>query len=84
MTTSDGQAPDPGTWLLDKIDNREQAVARQIEQTQAEIDTLTARLRELQEAAEHLQITRKTLLALVGEPDAGSAAPAAAIPGHPA
>ncbi|GAA3446874.1 hypothetical protein Pve01_46620 [Planomonospora venezuelensis] len=56
--------PDPGTWLLDKIDAREQALTCQSEQIQAEIDALNARLSELGEAIENLRITRKTLLAL--------------------
>ncbi|MEQ4718018.1 hypothetical protein [Nonomuraea sp. B19D2] len=48
----------------------------QIEQTQTEIDTLTARLGELGQAVEHLRISRKTLLSLAEadpaplEPDA--------------
>jgi len=32
------------------------------------MDDLAARLRELDEAIDHLQITRKTLLSLAGEP----------------
>jgi hypothetical protein len=58
---------DPGTWLLDKIDARERSLTCQIEQTQAEINTLTARLGELSEAIEHLRISRKTLLSLAEE-----------------
>ncbi|MFI6505492.1 hypothetical protein [Nonomuraea typhae] len=84
MTRRDGQEPDPGTWLLHKIGTREQAVTCQIEQTQAEIDTLTTRLRELEEAAEHLRITRKTLLSLTDESEAGNTPPAPALPDHPA
>ena len=41
-------APDPGRHLLDKIDAREQALAREAEQARARIDELTARLRELE------------------------------------
>lgn len=59
-------------------------MARQIEQTRAEIDTLTVRLRELEEAAEHLRITRKTLLALADEPESDNTPPAPVLPGHPA
>jgi hypothetical protein len=33
---------DPGRWLLDRIDARERSLTCQIEQIQAEIDTLTA------------------------------------------
>jgi hypothetical protein len=76
--------PDPGTWLLDKIDAREQVLTCQIEQVQAEIDALSARLDELGEAIEHLRITRKTLLALADEDDARPAAPPPALPSHPA
>ncbi|WP_203872489.1 hypothetical protein, partial [Planomonospora parontospora] len=61
MTRPSASEPDPGTWLLNKIDNREQALTCQIEQAQTEIDTLTARLGDLNEEIEHLRITRKTL-----------------------
>ncbi|GAT68754.1 hypothetical protein PS9374_04419 [Planomonospora sphaerica] len=76
--------PDPGTWLLDRIDAREQALTCQIEQLQVEIDTLSARLGELGEAIEHLRITRKTLLALAADDSAEPAAPPPALPSHPA
>jgi hypothetical protein len=74
---------DPGRPLLDKIDARETALAREAEQTRAQIDELAAKLRELDEAIDHLRITRKTLLALA---DAGDAEPAAppVLPDHPA
>ena len=49
MTGPDVRQPDPGTWLLDRIDAREHSLTCQMEQTQAEIDTLTARLSELSE-----------------------------------
>jgi septal ring factor EnvC (AmiA/AmiB activator) len=62
MTRPDARPPDPGTWLLDRLDTREQALTRQIEQTQTDIDSLTARLSELSQEAEHLRISRKTLL----------------------
>jgi prefoldin subunit 5 len=58
---------DPGRVLLDKIDAREQALTREAGQTQARIDELTARLRELDEAISDLQVTRKTLLSLAGQ-----------------
>ncbi|HEX6518479.1 MAG TPA: hypothetical protein VF070_00480 [Streptosporangiaceae bacterium] len=65
MTTAD-----PGRHLLDRIDAREQALAREAEQAQARIDELTARLREVNEAISDLQVTRKTLLSLADEDDA--------------
>ena len=51
---------DPGRLLLDKIDAREQALAREAEQARAMIDDLAARLREPGEATGHLRITRTT------------------------
>ena len=59
MTGPDVRQSDPGTWLLDRIDAREHSLTSQIEQTQAEIDTLTARLGELSEQVEHLRISRR-------------------------
>jgi len=82
MTTGD-----PGRHLLDRIDAREQALARQAEQAQAAIDELAARLRELQQEISDLQVTRKTLIALAGqddEPPAAGAEPAPDLPEHPA
>jgi hypothetical protein len=80
--------PGPGRHLLDRIDAREQALAREAEQAQARIDELTARLRELDEAISDLQITRKTLIALAGQDDSQPAAepagPSPALPDHPA
>jgi uncharacterized membrane protein YccC len=79
--------PDPGRFLLDRIDAREQALAREAGDTQARIDELTARLRELNEAVSDLQVTRKTLLSLAGqddEPATEQARPSPALPGHPA
>jgi hypothetical protein len=80
-------APDKG--LLDKIDAREQALTREAGQTQTLIDELTARLRELSEEIENLQITRKTLISLAGQDDDQAAAaepagPSPALPDHPA
>jgi hypothetical protein len=76
---------DPGRWLLDKIEAREQALAREAEQARAMIEDLAARLRELDEALDHLRITRKTLLSLASEPAGGPAAPSSPVlPGHPA
>ncbi|MBB4929901.1 hypothetical protein F4561_000721 [Lipingzhangella halophila] len=70
--------------LLEAVAEREQALAREAEQTRARIDELTATLSELDEAIAHLQITRTTLLSLVGEDDAEPAAPPPALPDHPA
>lgn len=75
--------------LLGKIDEREQALAREAGQTRALIDELAAKLRELDQAISDLQITRKTLLTLAGEdePGTGPAAPdtpPAVPPDHPA
>jgi predicted ArsR family transcriptional regulator len=76
---------DPGRVLLDKIEAREQALARQAEQARAQMEDLAARLRELDEAIDHLRITRKTLLSLAGEPAvAEPAEPPPVLPGHPA
>jgi len=84
MTT----APDPGRHLLDRIDAREQALAREAGDVQARIDELTARLGELSQAISDLQVTRKTLLALAGRDDAQPAAepaePLPVLPDHPA
>lgn len=81
-------ATDPGRHLLDKIDAREQALTREAGQAQAQVDELTARLRELNEAISDLQITRKTLISLAGQDDgqpaAGPAGPSPALPDHPA
>jgi hypothetical protein len=81
-------AGDPGRFLLDKIDAREQALAREAGQAQVMIDELTARLRDLTEAISDLQITRKTLISLAGQDDSPPAAeragPAAGLPDHPA
>jgi hypothetical protein len=79
---------EPGRHLLDRIDAREQALAREAGGVQARIDELTARLREVNEAISDLQVTRKTLISLVGEDDAQPAAepaePPPVLPGHPA
>ncbi|WP_245985316.1 hypothetical protein [Streptomyces tateyamensis] len=53
------------------------------EQTRARIDELAGRLRELDQEIDHLRITRKTLLTLVGEPEAEHAVPAPVVPEHP-
>jgi hypothetical protein len=75
--------PDPGRLLLDKTGAREQALAREAGQARTMIEDLAARLRELDEAIDHLQITRKTLLSLAGEPGTGPAEAPPVLPGHP-
>jgi hypothetical protein len=77
--------PDPGRLLLDKIDAREQALAREAEQARTMMDDLAARVRELDEAIDHLRITRKTLLSLAGEHaiEPAPAEPPPVLPGHP-
>ena len=84
MTT----APEPGRYLLDRIDAREQALARGAGDVQARIDDLTARLREVSQAISDLQVTRKTLISLADEGDAQPAGepaePAPVLPDHPA
>jgi hypothetical protein len=81
-------AADPGRVLLDRIDAREQALTREAGQVQAQIDELTARLRELSEAISDLQVTRKTLISLAGQDDdqpaAEPAGPSPVLPDHPA
>jgi hypothetical protein len=81
-------APDPGRHLLDKIDAREQALAREAGQAQAQVEELTARLRELNEAISDPQVTRKALISLAGhddaQPPAEPAGPPPAVPDHPA
>jgi uncharacterized protein involved in exopolysaccharide biosynthesis len=75
---------DPGRHLLDRIDAREQALAREAGDVQARIDGLTARLREVSEAISDLQVTRKTLLSLASQDDAQPAdAPAGSAPVAP-
>jgi hypothetical protein len=57
-------------------------------EAQAQIDELTARLRELNEAISDLRVTRKTFISLAGQdedqPAAEPAGPSSALPGHPA
>ncbi|WP_314613114.1 hypothetical protein [Streptomyces stackebrandtii] len=62
-------------------------MTHQAGQVQAQIDELTARLGELDQHLEHLQITRKTLLTLADESNAGQnreSSPAPELPEHPA
>lgn len=80
-------AADPGRFLLDRIDAREQQLTREAGQAQTQIDELTARLRELNQAISDLQITRKTLISLAGHDDQTAAEPAGpspVLPDHPA
>ncbi|GAA3144187.1 hypothetical protein GCM10010466_39110 [Planomonospora alba] len=77
-----GREPIPG--LLERIDARKAALADEAEQTRTRIGELAVRLRELDEAIDHLQITRKTLLALADEDGAEPPAPPPALPDHPA
>ena len=84
MTTAD-----PGRHLLDKIDAREQALAREAGDVQARIEELSARLGEVSQEISDLQVTRKTLLSLAGHDDCGRTAaepaePAPLLPDHPA
>jgi hypothetical protein len=77
--------PDPGAWLLDRIDAREKTLTSRIEQTHAQIEELTGRLRDLDQDLDHLRITRKTLLQLAEEPDpTPPPPPAPMVPDHPA
>jgi hypothetical protein len=75
---------DPTRPLLDRIDAREAALTCEVEQKRAQIDDLTAKLGELDEAIDHLRITRKTLLSLADEPDPAPAALPPVLPDHPA
>lgn len=67
--------------LLAEIAARQQAVAVEAEQVRAQIDELTGRLCELDQEAEHFQITRKTVLAFADDPDE---LPGPVLPEHPA
>jgi hypothetical protein len=49
-----------------------------------QIDDLTAKFDELDEAIDHLRITRKTLLSLADEPDPAPAVLPPVLPDHPA
>jgi hypothetical protein len=79
---------DPAKPLLDKIDAREAALTREAEQTRALLDDLSTKLRELDEAIDHLRITRKTVVALTDEGDAETGVappePPPVLPDHPA
>ncbi|WP_344866690.1 hypothetical protein, partial [Planomonospora alba] len=85
MMLASGPPRNPDRFRLPgRIDARE---AGEAERTRTRIEELTARARELDEAIDHLRITRTTLRALAGEDDAEPAARSPAlplIPGHPA
>ncbi|WP_393073134.1 hypothetical protein [Streptomyces sp. LN704] len=68
--------------LLDKIAAREQAVAAEAEQVRTHTDELAGRPGELDQEAEHLRITRKTVLALAH--DDLHEPPTPVVPEHPA
>ncbi|MET9339021.1 hypothetical protein [Nonomuraea sp. NPDC003804] len=69
--------------LLDKIDARGAPGPRGRADTGPDRRTLR-NLRELDEAIDHLRITRTTLLSLADEDDAEPVAPPPALPDHPA
>ncbi|MFG2480500.1 hypothetical protein [Streptomyces fagopyri] len=71
----------PLRLLPDKIATREQALTAEIALARARIDEPTGRLSELAQEAEHLRITRGTVLAFSGDLDAP---PSAVPPEHPA
>jgi hypothetical protein len=77
-------AADPNRALLERIEAREAALTHQAEQPRTQIEELTAKLRALDEAIDHLRITRKTLLSLAEEAVPEPAAPPPELPGHPA
>ncbi|UQA98123.1 hypothetical protein K9S39_39405 [Streptomyces halobius] len=80
MTVADAAKP-----LLERIDEREQAITDQAELVRAQIEELTARLGEADEHLEHLRITRKTVLALADGPaHEPTLQPAPELPEHPA
>ena len=68
--------------VLARLEEKEREIAAQAETTREQIAQLTARLDELGRAAEEIQITHKTLLAL---PEPQPPAPLAPqLPDHPA
>ncbi|MER7576705.1 hypothetical protein [Streptomyces sp. NPDC126514] len=74
---------DQVTPLLERIDAREREVVGDAAQIRAQMDELTARLRELDEEIESLAVTCKTLLALPpATPEPTEAPPV--LPAHPA
>ncbi|MFI6731177.1 hypothetical protein NRF20_44210 [Streptomyces sp. R-74717] len=74
---------DQVTPLLERIDARERELVGDAAQIRAQMDELTARLRELDEEIESLAVTRKTLLALPpATPEPTEEPPV--LPAHPA
>lgn len=69
---------------MDRIEAREQALAREASHIQARIDELAARLQEASQEISDLQVTRKTLLSLARHDDGQPAAESVeADPAHP-
>lgn len=68
--------------LLARLEERQAQIAAQAGAARDRIAELTALLAELDRAAEHITITRKTLLELPDEPT--PPAPGPAVPDHPA
>ncbi|KPI06456.1 hypothetical protein OK074_4164 [Actinobacteria bacterium OK074] len=70
--------------LLARLEVRERRIAVEAEAAHEQIMQLTALLDGLTQAAEHIAITRKTLLELTDEAPLAPAEPAAALPDGPA
>jgi len=70
--------------LLARLEVRERRIAVEAEAAHEQIVQLTALLDGLAQAAEHIAITRKTLLELTDEAPLAPAEPAAALPDGPA
>ncbi|MBO1332602.1 hypothetical protein [Streptomyces sp. VRA16 Mangrove soil] len=73
---------DQVTPLLERIDARERELAGDATRIRAQMDELTARLRELDEEIESLAVIRKTLLALPPLPEPAEEPPV--LSAHPA
>ncbi|MFE5177674.1 hypothetical protein [Streptomyces sp. NPDC056634] len=71
------------TPLMERIDARERELVGDAEQIRAQMDELTARLRELDEEIGNLVVTRKPLLALPPAAPEPSEEPPV-LPNHPA
>ncbi|MFG2370236.1 hypothetical protein ACGFY9_01995 [Streptomyces sp. NPDC048504] len=70
--------------LLARLEVRERQIAVEAEAAHEQIQQLTALLDGLARAAEHITITRKTLLELPDETPPAPATPKPALPGGPA
>jgi hypothetical protein len=66
--------------LLQRLEEHEAAARDQVERLRAQIASLSARLTGEEETLSRLGITRQTVLSVLGDDDAGVAAPAAAAP----